>query len=93
MIFILHSQGISIGLLLLGGVLTLITLAMGALARYVLRHFFNLVLKLFVFMCFFLFMFFGFAFFCVCITLAMGIFGWCLLTIHVAACFVQYFAS
>ena len=29
-----HLQGISIGLLLLGGVLTLITLAMGALARW-----------------------------------------------------------
>lgn len=33
--YIPPSQGISIGLLLLGGVLTLITLAMGALARYI----------------------------------------------------------
>ena len=30
-----HPQGISIGLLLLGGILTLITLAMGALARWI----------------------------------------------------------
>ena len=35
--YIPPSQGISIGLLLLGGVLTLITLAMGALARYIAK--------------------------------------------------------